>query len=121
MVITHNAYLSILFPSQQRSMALHEIGIILKDCSAEEKASILADFRKERAEYIKAHQDAEFKFFEAFENERKRIIETLKPYSVEQIKLYGIRVFQLPDGNYDSFPSGHPLPDWAELVYDPNL
>lgn len=56
-----------------------------------------------------------------FEIERKQIVETLKPYSNEQIKLHQIRVFKLASGDYESFPAGHPLPDKAELAYDPNL
>ena len=40
----------------------------------------------------------------------------LRVYSAAQRKLYRIRVFRLPDGRFEAFPKGHPVPAGAEVA-----
>ena len=40
----------------------------------------------------------------------------LNVYSTVQRKLYGIHVYRLANGWYDTFPAGYPVPAGADLV-----
>ena len=39
-----------------------------------------------------------------------------REYSAAQRRLYGIVIFALPGGGFDSFPAGHPVPHGARRI-----